>query len=36
MTWDAFIGDQEWRADPGLADELANLLPDSTDDIPPP
>ncbi len=35
MNWDAFVqGSQEWRADAGLARELADLLPESTDDIP--
>lgn len=35
IAWNAFIRDSDrWRADPGLARELANLLPDSTDDLP--
>lgn len=35
MAWDAFFRDSDrWRADPGLAEELAQLLPDTTDDIP--
>lgn len=35
MGWDAFIqGNEEWRADAGLARELARLLPESTDDVP--
>jgi prevent-host-death family protein len=35
MAWNAFIRDSDrWRADPGLARELADLLPDSTDDLP--
>lgn len=34
MAWDAFFRDADrWRADPGLAQELADLLPDTTDDI---
>ncbi|MHB8620119.1 MAG: type II toxin-antitoxin system Phd/YefM family antitoxin [Chloroflexota bacterium] len=33
--WDVFIqGSDRWRADPGLASELADLLPGTTDDIP--
>jgi len=35
LLWGTFIqGNDEWRADPGLAGELAALLPDTTDDIP--
>jgi prevent-host-death family protein len=35
MDWSAFIRDSDrWRADPGLARELADLLPDTTDDFP--
>jgi prevent-host-death family protein len=35
MTWDAFFGDADrWRADPGLARDLADLLPETTDDLP--
>jgi hypothetical protein len=35
MAWNAFIRDSDrWRADPGLARELADLLPDTTDDVP--
>ena len=35
MSWDAFWEDRErWQADPGLARELAELLPDTTDDSP--
>lgn len=35
MPWDAFFGDSDrWRADPALAGELAELLPDTTDDLP--
>lgn len=34
MPWDAlFSGTHDWRADPGLAKELADLLPDTTDDV---
>lgn len=35
LAWSAFIRDSDrWRADPGLAQELADLLPDTTDDLP--
>jgi hypothetical protein len=35
MAWSAFIRDSDrWRADPGLGRELADLLPDTTDDLP--
>ena len=35
MAWDAFVrGSDRWRADPGLARELADLLPGTTDDLP--
>jgi len=35
MSWDAFVQDSEaWRADAGLARELADLLPETTDDVP--
>jgi hypothetical protein len=33
MAWEEFIAG-DWRADPGLADELAGMLPDTTDDLP--
>ena len=34
LAWSAFIRDSDrWRADPGLAQELADLLPDTTDDL---
>jgi len=37
MSWEAFVrGAEEWRADPGLARDLADLLPDTTDDVPVP
>jgi hypothetical protein len=33
--WEAFVEEIErWRADPGLARELAELLPETTDDVP--
>lgn len=35
IRWDDFLsGSQLWRSDPGLAQELAELIPGSTDDIP--
>lgn len=35
MRWEAFVqGLEGWRADPGLARELADLLPETTDDVP--
>jgi prevent-host-death family protein len=35
IAWDDFIhGSDVWRADPGLAGALADLIPGSTDDIP--
>jgi prevent-host-death family protein len=35
IPWEAlFSGNLDWRADPGLAKELADLLPDTTDDVP--
>lgn len=35
IGWDAFIqGSEDWRADPGLSEELAVLLPGTTDDVP--
>ncbi|MGH9106986.1 MAG: type II toxin-antitoxin system Phd/YefM family antitoxin [Acidimicrobiales bacterium] len=37
MAWSAFIRDSDRRrADPGLARELADLLPGTTDDLPVP
>lgn len=37
IAWDAFFRDShQWRADPGLAGELASLLPGTTDDLPTP
>ena len=35
MSWDGFVqGSEEWRADAALARELADLLPETTDDVP--
>ncbi|MCL4446547.1 MAG: type II toxin-antitoxin system prevent-host-death family antitoxin [Actinobacteria bacterium] len=35
MAWSAFFQHSDrWRADPGLSRELADLLPDTTDDLP--
>ncbi len=35
MPWEAFVhGSDHWRADHGLTKELADLLPDTTDDLP--
>ncbi len=35
MSWNAFLQDSDhWRADPELTQELAILLPDTTDDLP--
>jgi prevent-host-death family protein len=35
-SWDAFMADaDEWRADPGSARQLGELVPDTTDDEPP-
>jgi prevent-host-death family protein len=34
IPWETFIaGNEDWRADPGLAQDLAELLPDTTDDV---
>ena len=34
VSWEAFIaGSEDWRADPKLAEDLAELLPDTTDDV---
>jgi prevent-host-death family protein len=34
IGWDAFLrGSDDWRADPGLAEDLAELLPETTDDV---
>jgi len=35
ISWEAFLaGVEDWRADAALAKDLAELLPDTTDDIP--
>ena len=35
LPWKVFIdGSKQWRADPGLAGELADLIPETTDDLP--
>lgn len=35
VPWDTFMLDADrWRADPGLTRELAELLPETTDDVP--
>lgn len=35
MAWNVFFRDSDrWRADPELAQELADLLPGTTDDLP--
>ena len=35
ISWEAFVTDADaLRADPGLARELAELVPDTTDDAP--
>jgi prevent-host-death family protein len=35
MSWDAFLqGSEYWRADPDLVGELAEMLPETTDDVP--
>ncbi len=35
ISWESFLaGSDDWRADPGLATELAELFPDTTDDVP--
>lgn len=35
LPWAAFFEDaHRWRADPGLARDLAELLPETTDDLP--
>ena len=37
MSWDTFISNRRhWQADPGLTRELAELVPDTTDDLPVP
>lgn len=35
ISWSAFVeGTEDWRADTGLARELRDLLPETTDDAP--
>jgi prevent-host-death family protein len=35
LTWEVFLQNSErWRADPGLNTDLADLLPETTDDLP--
>ena len=35
ISWETFmVGADDWRADPGLSKDLAELLPDTTDDVP--
>lgn len=35
MSWDTFMqASEQWRADEGLARDLADLLPETTDDVP--
>ena len=35
IPWTAFVEERSrWQADPGLAEDLAELLPDTTDDLP--
>lgn len=35
MPWEEFMaGADRWRADPGLARDLAELLPETTDEVP--
>jgi prevent-host-death family protein len=35
LPWKVFMdGSEQWRADPGLARELADLIPETTDDLP--
>jgi hypothetical protein len=37
MSWYAFMNASDrWQADSGLAQELADLLPETTDDVPVP
>ena len=34
LTWEVFFGGSDrWRADPGLAGQLAELVPETTDDL---
>jgi prevent-host-death family protein len=35
ISWESFLAESDdWRADPGLAKDLAELIPDTTDDVP--
>lgn len=35
VTWEAFLrGSEGWRSDAALSQELAELLPETTDDVP--
>jgi prevent-host-death family protein len=35
LPWDEFVrGAEDWRADPGLLQDLRSLLPETTDDVP--
>ena len=34
ISWDALVIDGGWQADAALADDLALLVPDTTDDLP--
>ena len=35
ISWELFIsGADDWRADPRMAKDLAELLPETTDDVP--
>jgi len=35
IPWTAFVEERSrWQSDPGLAEDLAELLPDTTDDLP--
>ena len=35
MSWEALVrGIEDWRADAGLRRDLAELLPETTDDVP--
>ena len=35
ISWETFLaGSDDWQADAGLAKDLAELLPDTTEDVP--
>ena len=37
LPWSEFLaGVDQWRADPGLAEQLRELLPETTEDVPVP